>query len=229
MGWSRTEDDYTSSRAIIARRPNRRPGLPRVHPRSGIDPEVEQLDEVVATAASGGEDVRRLEVAMDQARNLGLCQGLAGLAQEEDDATQHERPPTASSPAPRRLRHRPDCFAKPCQRDTEENRANQSKGKELRPDGAQVRASTRWTCIAESVGEQSGTTQTNSQPTQRAIRCPRRQQPVATAMHVLAPPIPMAGQRKMRWEKRYRLFFHSVGSCALPSTCQTCGTSLSFR
>jgi Transposase DDE domain len=47
----------------------------------------------------------------------------------------------------------------------------------------------------------------------------------------LPPPVslPLTGQRKMRWEKRYRLFFHSVGSCALPSTCQTCGTSFSFR
>jgi hypothetical protein len=42
-------------------------------------------------------------------------------------------------------------------------------------------------------------------------------------------PVPRTGQRKMRWAKRYRLFFHSVGSCAWPSTCQTCGTPLSFR
>jgi hypothetical protein len=44
---------------------------------------------------------------------------------------------------------------------------------------------TRWTCIAESFDQESGTTQTNAQPTERAIRCPRRQQSVATKMYVL--------------------------------------------
>jgi hypothetical protein len=39
-----------------------------------------------------------------------------------------------------------------------------------------------------------------------------------------APAFPLAGQRKTRWQKRCRLFFRFVGSCALPSTCQMCGT-----
>jgi DNA mismatch repair protein MutL len=63
------------------------------------------------------------------------------------------------------------------------------------------------------------------QPSGAAIAC-KGGHPSGRSRPRLAP---MVGQRKRRCEKRYRLFFHSVGSCALPSTCQTCGTSFSFR
>ena len=62
--------------------------------------EVEQLDEVVPPAAPGGEDVRRLQVAVDQAGRMGLRQRLARLAQQVDDPAGRQRP-VACRPARR--------------------------------------------------------------------------------------------------------------------------------
>ena len=62
-----------------------------------------------------------------------------------------------------------------------------------------------------------------------AMREPRTTDRPAWPCPRLATSRDPAGQRKIRWAKRYRLFFHSVESWALPSTCQTCGTSFSLR
>ena len=45
-------------------------------------PEVEHLDEIVLPAANGEEDVGRLDVAVNQARRVGLGQRRADLAQD---------------------------------------------------------------------------------------------------------------------------------------------------
>ena len=53
--------------------------------RGGQDEaEVEELDEVVKVAAAGGEDVRRLQVAVDQPGDVRLAQRAAHLSEQED-------------------------------------------------------------------------------------------------------------------------------------------------
>ena len=53
--------------------------------------EVEQLGHVVDAAPLGGEDVARLDVAVDQPGRVGLAQGVAGLAQQVDHPLRRHR------------------------------------------------------------------------------------------------------------------------------------------
>ena len=69
-----------------------RPGPASCRAATAYEAEVEQLDEVVPPAAPGGEDVRRLDVAVDQAGRMRLRQRLARLPQQVDDPAGRQRP-----------------------------------------------------------------------------------------------------------------------------------------
>ena len=64
--------------------------LERVRARQD-EAEVEELDEVVQVTAAGGEDVRRLQVAVDQSGGVRLGQRPARLAEQEDGPTRSQR------------------------------------------------------------------------------------------------------------------------------------------
>jgi len=69
----------------------RHDGVAAVSARRLDDAEVEDLDEIVVLAVAAEKDVRRLDVAMDQAARLGLRERVADLPQDVHHPFRRER------------------------------------------------------------------------------------------------------------------------------------------
>ena len=72
--------------------------MPPAQPRELGDAEVEHLDDERPVQAVRAEEVRGLEIAVDDPEDVGVGDGLAGLQDEVDLLGDRERPRWRSTP-----------------------------------------------------------------------------------------------------------------------------------